>query len=63
MEFIQINGKAYEVSGRASDGLPILKATTATTQDGYDAEGNPILYVSVMVPPALIGAIPGQNGE
>jgi len=61
MAKLELNGKLYDLSKR--DGLPIIEATAIQSQDGYDEEGNPILYVSVLVPAALIGATPGRNGE
>lgn len=60
MAKLELDGKLYDLSKK--DGLPIIEATCTTTQDGYDEEGNPILFVSVLVPAALIGAIPGRNG-
>jgi len=63
METAEIDGKLYEISGYADDGLPILKCTYTTTQDGFDEEGNPKISVNVMVPPVLIGVTPGQNGD
>jgi hypothetical protein len=63
METIEIEGKHYEITGHADDGLPIIKATATSTQDGFDEEGNPKISVNIFVPSAPIGATPGKNGE
>lgn len=60
MEYIEVDGKQYEVSGYAEDGLPIIQATAVTTQDGYDEDGNPKISVSINVPAITIGATPGE---
>lgn len=60
METIEIEGKKYEVSGYAEDGLPIIKATATSTQDGFDEDGNPKISVRINVPPITIGATPGE---
>ena len=57
---IQIDGQDYPISGYAADGLPIIKAVATTTQDGYDAEGNPKQSVQITVPPVTIGITPGK---
>jgi hypothetical protein len=63
METIEIEGKYYEVTGHAEDGLPIIKGEAVTTQDGFDEDGNPKISVNINVPSTLIGATPGKNGE
>lgn len=60
METIDIEGKTYEVSGHADDGLPIIKATAVSTQDGFDENGNPKISVNITVPPITIGVTPGE---
>lgn len=62
MNTIKIEGKDYEVSGYAKDGLPIIKATAVSTQDGFDDDGNPKISVQINVPSAPLVAAPGQNG-
>ena len=62
MKTINIQGKDYEVTGTADDGLPIIKAVATSTQDGFDENGNPKISVNITVPAITIGAIPGQNG-
>lgn len=57
---INIQGKTYAVSGYAEDGLPIIKATAESTQDGYDEDGNPKISVKVAVPPANLFGTPGK---
>lgn len=60
METIEIEGKTYEVTGHAEDGLPIIKATATSTQDGFDEHGNPKISVQINLPAALIGITPGK---
>jgi len=60
MEHVEIEGKQYEVTGYANDGLPIIRAEVTTTEDGVDEEGNPKRSVIVHVPSATIGVIPGE---
>lgn len=62
MDTIEIEGKQYEVTGHADDGLPIIRGIATTTQDGYDEEGNPKISVNITVPSAPLVAVPGQNG-
>jgi hypothetical protein len=62
MEYLEVEGKQYEISGYAEDGLPIIKATATTTQDGFDDEGNPKISVEINVPAASLGITTGQNG-
>jgi hypothetical protein len=57
---IDIDGRTYEVSGYADDGLPIIKAHAESTQDGFDEEGNPKISVKITVPSILIGVTPGE---
>lgn len=59
-ETLEVDGRAYEISGYAEDGLPIIKATAVSTQDGFDEEGNPKISVHINVPSTLIGATPGE---
>lgn len=68
-ETIDIEGKTYEVTGHAEDGLPIIKAQATsvhhTDEAGnpmYDKEGNPKISVNITVPSAPLVAVPGQNG-
>lgn len=63
MNTIEIDGKHYPITGYAEDGLPIIKATATSTQDGFDKSGNPKINVNIFVPSAPIGVTPGQNGE
>lgn len=58
-EFVEIEGKKYEITGRDPNGVPIIKghATSVhhTDDDGnlmYDEEGNPVKSVHVSVSPA-----------
>lgn len=60
METIEIDGKQYEVTGYAEDGLPIIKGIATSTQDGLDSEGNPKMNVNINVPAVLIGLNPGK---
>ena len=60
MDTIDIDGKTYQVSGYAEDGLPIIKATAVSTQDGFDEDGNPKISVHINVPAAMIGVMPGE---
>lgn len=60
METIEIEGKNYEVTGLAEDGLPIIRGVATSTQDGFDEEGNPKISVNVNVPPIVIGVEPGK---
>ena len=60
MEYIEINGNKYEISGHAEDGLPIIKATAVQTQDGFDDDGNPKISTVITVPPITLGAEPGK---
>lgn len=60
---IEIEGKSYEVSGYADDGLPIIKGIATSTQDGFDEHGNPKISVNIIVPSAPLKTVPGQNGE
>lgn len=60
MDIIEINGNEYEVTGRASDGLPIIRGYTTSTQDGFDVAGNPKVSVNINVPPIQVGVIPGD---
>ena len=60
METIEIDGKEYEVTGHADDGLPIIKAVATSTQDGFDEDGNPKISVQINVPPITIGVTPGK---
>lgn len=59
-ETMNIEGKTYEVSGYAEDGLPIIRATATSTQDGFDKDGNPKISTVINVPPIIIGANPGE---
>ena len=60
MEYIEVQGRKYEVSGYAEDGLPIIRATATSTQDGYDEDGNPKISTVITVPPFELGAEPGK---
>lgn len=62
MDKIEIEGKEYEVTGIAADGLPIIRGIATTTQDGFDEDGNPKISVNIFVPSAPIGVTPGENG-
>ena len=60
METLEIQGKRYKVSGYAKDGLPIIKATATSIQDGFDEQGNPKIRVQINVPSVMIGVTPGE---
>lgn len=60
MNTIDIDGKQYEVTGYADDGLPIIRGIATSTQDGFDADGNPKISVNITVPAATIGVTPGE---
>lgn len=60
MEYVEIDGEQYEVTGTADDGLPIIRGIATTTQDGFDEEGNPKISVNIMVPAASLIATPGK---
>jgi hypothetical protein len=60
METIEIEGKEYEVSGHAEDGLPIIRGIATSTQDGVDEEGNPIISTTINVPSITIGVELGE---
>lgn len=51
-QFLEIDGKRFEITGFAEDGLPILKAQVVATEEGFDEDGNPIRSVNINVPPA-----------
>lgn len=57
---VEIDGNTYAVSGYAEDGLPIIKATATSIQNGFDEDGNPNISVNINVPPVMIGVIPGE---
>ena len=63
METVEINGKDYEVTGYAEDGLPIIRGIATSTQDGFDEQGNPKVSVNINVPSVPLVEAPGQNGE
>lgn len=50
-QFLEIDGKRFEITGFAEDGLPILKAQIVNTEEGFDEDGNPIRSVNINVPP------------
>lgn len=60
MKNLEIDGKEYEVTGVAEDGLPIIRGIATSTQDGFDGDGNPKVSVSVNVPSITIGLTPGK---
>jgi hypothetical protein len=60
METIKIDGKDYEVIGKAEDGLPIIRGVATTTEDGVDSKGNPKRSVNINVPSITIGVVPGE---
>lgn len=60
MDKVNIDGKDYEVTGYADDGLPIIRGIATTTQDGVDEQGNPKISVNINVPPITIGVQPGE---
>lgn len=60
MDTIKINDNTYEISGYADDGLPIIKATAETIDEGFDEDGNPKRSVKITVPPIELGATPGE---
>lgn len=60
MEYVEIEGKRFEVSGY-KDGLPVIKARCITKDEGFDENGNPKRSVEVIVPCVQLGAQPGNN--
>lgn len=60
MEYLELDGKQYEVTGHADDGLPIIRGFATTTEDGVDEDGNAKLSVNVEVPSIVIGLTPGE---
>ena len=62
IDTITIAGNEYEVTGYAEDGLPIIKATATSVQDGVDKHGNPKISTIITVPVAPVSGTPGQNG-
>lgn len=60
MDTIDINGKDYAISGYADDGLPIIKATAESTQDGFDEDGHPKVSVKINVPAVEMFGTPGK---
>lgn len=63
MNTVNIEGKDYEVSGYAEDGLPIIQATATSTQDGFDKDGNPKINTIINVSSIMINLTPGEIGE
>lgn len=61
MDYLEVNGNKYEITGYAEDGLPIIKATAESVQDGFDEDGNPNVSVKINVPVAMLGAVPGET--
>jgi hypothetical protein len=57
---IEIEGKTYEVTGYAADGLPIVSGIATSVQDGFDADGNPKISVQINVPVADLLGTPGK---
>lgn len=58
METVEIEGKTYEVTGRDTNGVPIIKGHATSIhhrdEDGnllFDKEGNPVKSVHVSVSP------------
>lgn len=51
-QYLNIGDKAYEITGFAEDGAPILKAQITTKEEGFDADGNPIRSVHINIPSA-----------
>lgn len=62
MNTIEIEGKRYEVTGYAEDGLPVIRGVATSTQDGFDEDGNPNISVQINVPSAPLVAVPGEIG-
>ena len=63
MNILEIEGKKYEVTGIAEDGIPIIKGeVTSVTQDGVDEQGNPTISTIINVPAASLFATPGDIG-
>jgi len=60
METMNYNGKEYEISGYAEDGLPIIKAHAESFEDGVDENGNPKISVKITVPVADLRGTPGE---
>lgn len=60
MDIIEIDGKQYEVTGYADDGLPIIKGIATSVHDGFDADGNPKVSININVPAVILGITPGE---
>lgn len=60
MNTLEHDGKQYEITGYAEDGLPIIRGIATTTVDGTDEHGNPKQSVNVFVPSAPLVATPGE---
>ena len=57
-EYVEIEGKKYEISGHSDAGVPIIKAQATTIHHAddngnplFDADGNPVRSVHVSVSP------------
>ncbi len=61
MDYVQINGKKYEVIGHDDKGVPTIRGKAISTQDGFDEEGNPKINVKINVPAANLFATPGEQ--
>lgn len=61
-ETIEIGGSIYEITGYASDGLPIIQGVATSTEDGVDELGNKRVSVNITIPVAVFNATPGENG-
>lgn len=57
---LDVDGKSYEITGYADDGLPVIRGIATSTQDGFDEDGNPKISVNIKVPSAPLGITPGE---
>ena len=60
MEYLEVDGKKYEITGYADDGLPIIRGIATSTQDGVDEDGNPKISTNIIVPTADLLGTPGE---
>jgi hypothetical protein len=62
MDYLEVDGTKYEITGVADDGLPIIRGVATSTQDGFDEDGNPKVSVNVVVPAASLFTKGGEQG-
>ena len=61
MEYLEMNGNKYEISGYDKDGVPIIKAKCVTKEE-VNPDGSIKRSVEVIVPCAPLFQTPGNNG-